>query len=242
MDYLWTKHEDGGFLKLVPQFFNSTQSSQKFSLKSLGLTEGDIKCIPKTDEKYISFSKNIIMEIIRTIIIDKNGKEKVKEEKLCLEMRFLDSLKFMKDSLDTLAKTLGEDQFGTLTSQMLPQIPKETIDGKRHDRIESLKLLKQKGVFPYDYMTDFSKLSATSLPPKDAFYSQLNKTGISDKDYAHAKRVWKAFNCETMRDYHDLYLKTDVLLLTDIITEFRKVCKRVYGLDALHYYTAPGLD
>ncbi len=44
-----------------------------------------------------------------------------------------------------------------------------------------------------------------------------------------------------MRDYHDLYLKTDVLLLTDIITEFRRVCKRVYGLDALHYYTAPGL-
>ncbi len=229
--------------KFVPVLFHNLEGyDSHLFVKSLGLTEGDIKCIPKTDEKYISFSKNIIMEIIRTIIIDKNGKEKVKEEKLCLEMRFLDSLKFMKDSLDTLAKTLGEDQFGTLTSQMLPQIPKETIDGKRHDRIESLKLLKQKGVFPYDYMTDFSKLSATSLPPKDAFYSQLNKTGISDKDYAHAKRVWKAFNCETMRDYHDLYLKTDVLLLTDIITEFRKVCKRVYGLDALHYYTAPGLD
>ena len=124
---------------------------------------------------------------------------------------------------------------------MLPQIPKETIGGKKHDRIESLNLLKQKGVFPYEYMTDFSKLSATSLPPKDAFYSQLNKTGISDEDYAHAQKVWRAFNCETMTDYHDLYLKTDVLLLTDIMTEFRKVCKRVYGLDALHYYTAPGL-
>ena len=44
-----------------------------------------------------------------------------------------------------------------------------------------------------------------------------------------------------MRDYHDLYLMTDVLLLADIMTEFRRVCKEVYELDALHYYTAPGL-
>ena len=90
-------------------------------------------------------------------------------------------------------------------------------------------------------MSDFSKLSATSLPPKDAFYSQLYKSGISDEDYVHAQKVWEAFGCKTMRDYHDLYLKTDVLLLADIMSEFRRVCKRVYGLDALHYYTAPGL-
>ena len=214
--------------KFVPVFFHNLEGyDSHLFVKSLGLTEGDIKCIPKTDEKYISFSKNIIMEIIRTITKDKNGKEKVKEEKLCLEMRFLDSLKFMKDSLDLLAKTLGEDQFGTLTSQM--------------SETESLELLKKKGIFPYDYMTDFSKLSATSLPPKDAFYNQLNKTGISDEDYAHAQKVWETFGCESMGDYHDLYLKTDVLLLADIMTEFRRVCKEVYGLDALHYYTAPGL-
>ncbi len=226
----------------VPVLFHNLEGyDSHLFVKSLGLTEGDIRCIPKTDEKYISFSKNIIMEIIRTITTDKNGKEKVKEEKLCLEMRFLDSIKFMRDSLDSLAKTLGKDQFGTLTSQMLPQIPKETMGGKKHDRTESLNLLKQKGVFPYEYMTDFSKLSATSLPPKDAFYSQLNKSGISDEDYVHAYRVWKAFNCETMKDYHDLYLRTDVLLLADIMTEFRRVCKKVYRLDALHYYTAPGL-
>ncbi len=53
--------------------------------------------------------------------------------------------------------------------------------------------------------------------------------------------MWKSFGCETMRDYHDLYLKTDVLLLADIMTEFRKTCENTYGLDPLHYYTAPGL-
>ncbi len=69
-------------------------------------------------------------------------------------------------SLDSLVKTLGEDQFKTLTSQM----PKESLD-----------LLKRKGVFPYEYMTDFSKLGVKSLPPKEAFYSQLNDNHIATK-------------------------------------------------------------
>ena len=105
----------------VPILFHNLEGyDSHLFVKSLGLTEGDIRCIPKTDEKYISFSKNIPME---TTIME-NGKEKV----ICLEMRFLDSLKFMRGSLDSLAKTLGKDQFKTVTSQMLPQIPKETID------------------------------------------------------------------------------------------------------------------
>ncbi len=207
--------------KFVPVLFHNLEGyDAHLFVKSLGLEEGDMKCIPKTDEKYISFSKNIPME---TIVLD-NGKEKTN----CLEIRFLDSFKFTLKSLDSLVKTLGEDQFETLTSQMSV-------------KPESLGLLKRKGVFPYDYMTDFSKLSKTSLPPKEAFYSQLNESGISDKDHDHAKKVWKAFGCETMKDYHDLYLKTDVLLLADVMTEFRKTCKKTYGLDALHYYTSPGL-
>ena len=215
--------------KFVPVLFHNLEGyDSHLFVKSLGLTEGDIKCIPKTDEKYIGFSKNILMETKTTISTDKNGKKKVEEKKYYLEMRFLDSMKFMRGSLDKLAKTLGKDQFGILTDQMMVEN-------------ESLNLLKQKGIFPYDYMSDFAKLSATCLPPKDVFYSQLNKSGISDEDYEHAQKVWESFGCKTMRDYHDLYLKTDMLLLADIMTEFRRVCKDVYGLDPLHYYTAPGL-
>ena len=205
----------------VPVLFHNLEGyDAHLFVKSLGLEEGEIRCIPKTDEKYISFSKNIPME---TIITD-SGKEKT----ICLEMRFIDSLKFTLKSLDALVKTLGEDQFGTLTSQMSV-------------KLESLNLLKRKGVFPYEYMTDFSKLSATSLPPKEAFYSQLNDSHISDEDYEHAQKVWETFGCKTMRDYHDLYLKNDVPLLADVMTEFRKTCKKAYGLEALHYYTSPGL-
>ena len=200
----------------VPVLFHNLEGyDAHLFVKSLGLEEGDIRCIPKTDEKYISFSKDVPMD---------DGKEKM----ICLEMRFLDSYKFTLKPLGSLVKTPGEDQFETLTSQM-------SADP------ESLNLLKRKGVFPYEFMTDFSKLSSTSLPPKDAFYSQLIDSHISDSDYAHAKNVWRTFGCKTMRDYHDLYLKTDVLLLADVMTEFRKTCKKAYGLDALHYYTSPGL-
>ncbi len=205
----------------VPVLFHNLEGyDAHLFVKSLGLEEGEIRCIPKTDEKYISFSKNIPME---TALSDDG-----KEETICLEMRFIDSYKFTLKPLDSLVKTLGEDQFETLTSQMFVES-------------ELLNLLKRKGVFPYEYMTDFSKLSATSLPPKEAFYSQLTNSHITDKDYEHAQKVWKAFDCKTMRDYHDLYLKTDVLLLADVMTEFRKTCKKAYGLDALHYYTSPGL-
>ncbi len=207
--------------KFVPVLFHNLEGyDSHLFVKSLGLEEGDIKCIPKTDEKYISFSKNIPME---TFLSD-DGKEKT----ICLEIRFLDSLKFTLKSLDALVKTLGKDDFRTLTSQM-------SVDPK------SLELLKRKGVFPYEYMTDFSRLGATRLPPKEAFYSQLSDSHITDSDYSHAQNVWETFGCKSMKDYHDLYLKTDVLLLADVMTEFRKTCKKAYGLEALHYYTSPGL-
>ena len=48
--------------------------------------------------------------------------------------------------------------------------------------------------------------------------------GILDKDYEHAQKVWKEFKMKTMGDYHDLYLKTDVLLLADVFEEFRSIC------------------
>ena len=205
----------------VPVVFHNLEGyDAHLFVKSLGLEEGDIRCIPKTDEKYISFSKNIPMETI----VSNEGKEKT----LSLEMRFIDSLKFTLKSLDSLTKTLGKDQFETLTSQM-------SVEPK------SLDLLKRKGVFPYEFMTDFIKLNVSQLPPKKAFYSQLTNSHITDEDYDHAQKVWDAFNCKTMKDYHDLYLKTDVLLLADVMTEFRKTCKKAYGLEAFHYYTSPGL-
>ncbi len=71
-------------------------------VKSLGLTEGDINCIPKTDEKYISFTKKIPMDTYKDVRSDGS----VVEKTIHLEMRFIDSVKFTFKSLDSLVSTL----------------------------------------------------------------------------------------------------------------------------------------
>ena len=114
---------------------------------------------------------------------------------------------------------------------------------KRHfTDSEERKLLLRKGVYPYEWMNHADKMEYTSLPEKEAFYSKLSLSSISDDDYTHAKNVWKTFHMQTMEGYHDLYLKTDVLLLANVFENFRKKCLEYYALDPAHYYTAPGLS
>ena len=90
-------------------------------------------------------------------------------------------------------------------------------------------------------MTDWDKFKETKLPPREAFYSKLNMAGIREEDYEHARRVWKEFGLKDLGEYHDLFLKTDVILLANVFEEFRKVCLKNHGLDPAHFYTAPGL-
>ena len=90
-------------------------------------------------------------------------------------------------------------------------------------------------------MDGWDKFKETVLPPKEAFYSKLNMSGVSDRDYEHARRVWAEFGINNLGEYHDLYLKMNVILLANVFKAFRKVCLDNYGLDPAHFYTAPGL-
>ena len=79
------------------------------------------------------------------------------------------------------------------------------------------------------------------LPRIEDFHSKLNMLGISDEDYEHAKKVWEVFGLKNLDKYHDLYLHTDVVLLSNVFKKFREVCIENYGLDLAHFYTTPGL-
>ena len=142
-------------------------------------------------------------------------------------LSFIDSLAFLNSSLDKLSANLED---------------KDYIYTKKYftDPVQ-FGLVKRKGVYPYDYMDSFSKFNDRELPKREEFYSQLTDEGISEDPYSHAQNVWNTFNLQNMGEYHDLYLQTDILLLTDVYENFRKTCLTYYGLDPLHYITSPGL-
>ncbi|XP_068703881.1 uncharacterized protein [Montipora foliosa] len=106
---------------------------------------------------------------------------------------------------------------------------------------KELDLMSKKGVYPYDFMDSFEKFNE-KLPPKEEFYSILNDEHISGDQYKHAQNVWNTFDLKNMGEYHDLYLKSDILLLADVFENFRKTCLQYYKLDPCHYFTSPGLS
>ena len=102
-------------------------------------------------------------------------------------------------------------------------------------------LVNQKGVYMYDYINSMDRFDETSLPSKKHFFNKLSDKHISGKQYKHVQRVWDKFHCKTLEDYHDIYLKSDVLLLTDLFEKFRNTCRHTHCLDPIHYYTTLGL-
>jgi len=91
-------------------------------------------------------------------------------------------------------------------------------------------------------LTDISKFDETRLPQKEMFYSMLNETDITDEEYQRVQDAWMAFDCETLQNFHDAYLMTDVLLLGDVFEHYRSLCLNNYRLDPAHFYTTPGLS
>ena len=155
-----------------------------------------------------------------------NNMEKYMAFMLGNHLTFIDSFQFMSSSLEKLVSNLPKESL-KYTSQK--------FKGKKLD------LMFQKGLYPYDFMDSFDKFNE-KLPPKEKFYSILNDEHISDKDYKHAQNVWNTFSIKNMGEYHDLYLKSDILLLADVFKNFRKTCLQYYKLDPCHYFTSPGLS
>ena len=117
---------------------------------------------------------------------------------------------------------------------------KSTFKFSNND-INKFILLLRRGVYPYQYMNDWEKFNERTLPEKEEFYSNLNLKDITDADYMHAKRLCKEFEIRALGEYHDLYLKSDVLLLVNVFGNFRKMCLKIYELDPLKFISVPGL-
>ena len=199
-------------------FHNLQGYDSHLFIKQLAKLKGELSCIPSTEEKYISFSKKIKVG-------EYNSRKNGATLPIKFEIRFIDSFKFLQTSLANLVSNLQPTDFKNINTYF-----KETTS-----------LLTRKGCYPYNYVSSIDILQETKLPSKDLFYSNLDDEHISDEDYQHAINVWDSFNCKTLKDYHELYLKSDVLLLADVFENFRKTCLKHYKLDPCHYYTVPGL-
>ena len=104
------------------------------------------------------------------------------------------------------------------------------------------ELITKKGEYPYEWVDSWDKFEATELPPREAFASKLaGKGAISEERYQHAQTVWNAAGCLTFQDYNDVYLEADVTLLTDCMESYRAKAMQEYGLDPVHFCTAPSL-
>ena len=90
-------------------------------------------------------------------------------------------------------------------------------------------------------MDDQKKLNETLLTEKEDLYSLLNMEDITDAHYTHPKRVCKNFEIKYLREYHDLHVQSDTLLLTDVFENFRNIYLKIYKLDSTKFLSAPGL-
>ena len=142
------------------------------------------------------------------------------------KLSFIDSFQFLSSSIDSLVKSLSRDDFKYLSQDFDNNV---------------LDLVKQKGFYPYEYMSDFEKFEE-ELPSKENFYSSLTGKKISDKEYDHVPKVWNTFQMKTMKDYHDSYLKGDILLLANVFGKFRNSSLKNYGLCPSYYLSTPALS
>ena len=209
-------------VNFIPVFFHnlSNYDSHLFITNLASKINGEnLNCIANNEQKYISFSKNNVVDYYE------DSKTKVKKP-IKFRLTFVDSFKFMGSSLASLGNNLSNNKFKSLEKRFFG---------------EQLEMAKRKGVFPYDWFDCIEKLNYTSLPPWEDFYSILNDGGISRDEYDFALKAWDVFKCKTFQDYLEIYNEIDTLLLADIFENFRDVCLENYEIDPAYYITSPSL-
>ena len=221
-------HLTGKFISTVCNSCNLQLKPVRFDSKT-----GKDYLIPVVFHNLKRYDSHLIIEKLQSSMLPDNTEIRViassTEQFISFQfcgLRFIDSCLFLSTSLETLVDNLRKSE-GNF---------KITSEYFKND------IMLQKGVFPYEFMTDKSKFGETRLPPKEAFYSKLTESHISDEEYQFAQNVFRYFDCKTLQDYHDLYLKSDVSLLADVFENFRRLSLNIYGLDPCHFFTLPSLS
>ena len=188
------------------------------------LSKYDLKLSIKDLMKYTDGDPNVIAKSLEGFItvsikieVDAKCKKDGTWRSIYYTLGIIDSLKFLSAPLDAFVEN---SKLGC------------------SDPSENLPILKK--YYPNEYLTDFSKMLETELPPKEAFYLQLKYSGIME--YKHAQNVFKMFNCKNLGEYTGLYCLSETLQLADIWQVFINETIKTYKLDPGHYITLPSLS
>ena len=184
--------------------------------------------------------------------------------------KFIDSRKFMPESEEALGNQLAnrEDDyemsraiiennfkdifpsnvvsciFSMTTNETFEKFKqtREYFENNVNERFRNgnWKLLTRKGALPYEYYTP-ERLKETELPPIEKFISSITGKSITRRKYEELKEIWTSFGCKTLGDFLDVYLESDVMMLSDIFENFRENCLRSYHLDPCNLISTPSL-
>jgi hypothetical protein len=139
-------------------------------------------------------------------------------------IQFKDSFMFLSTGLDTLIKNLDASEMH-ITKKYIP------------DRM--YPFMKAKSVYPYEWVSSAACFDYNGLPPIELFYSHLSQSNLKQTDYDQGVKEYGVLECKNFGDFHDYYLKKDVLQLADIIQSYRRLSVTNYGLDPMWYYSLP---
>ena len=160
---------------------------------------GPFSCLGENTEKYIIFS------------ICKLKKTSNNKKSIAYQMKFVDSFRHISQSLSNLVDNLAEPT---------KNLPIDTLINRFYNTyalcnkdMNKFKLLLRKGIYPYEYMTSRDKFNEPVPLDKKLYYSKLNDENISDSDIEHVKKVCNAFKTINLKDYTELYVKSDVFCL-----------------------------
>ena len=213
--------------KNIPVIFhNGSTYDYHFIIKELAREfEGNFECLGENTEKYITFSVPI--------------KKKIENKNMDItyKIKFIDSFRFMATSLsklvDNLTDNIHNDKCIKCKSNLcFVRAISETllfkcIDCEREYEKEFNKELLEKFSNTYEFCdNDLNK------------FIMLLRKGVYPYEYMDG---WNKFNLNNLGEYHDLYVRSDTLLLADIFENFRQSCLKNYELDPAHFVSLPGL-
>ena len=248
--------------KNIPVIFhNGSTYDYHFIIKELAYEfEGNFECLGENTDKYITFSVPIKKRI------ENKNRDITYKIKFIDSFRFMATL--LSKLIYNLTNNIHNDKCIKCKSNLCfvramneklifkcidcekeykKEFNKELIERFANtykfcdNDLDKFIMLLRKVVYPYEYIDEWDKFNEKIIPGKESFYSNLTLENISETDYAHANNVFKKVNINNLGEYHDLYVRSNTLLLADIFENFRQACLKNYELDAAHFVSLPGL-